>query len=203
MKNVILWVMLMEWKALIEQDKQDLEEVAVQTSEKDIEKHRKKRTAEQKIGRQKIHEIRTNKVYAQNERILEQLRWIRIRLERIGEAEYSVKDVDGFAVQDEVDREIVQRVREAGVPGVLPKIVAADVNHRGNFALRYYDVSRRILRMNKRLHYETGKCLFEKRGHAWALTSFAFNSYDEPIEPKSEVPTAGSEEGLGHEKEEF
>jgi hypothetical protein len=38
--------------------------------------------------------------------------------------------------------------------------------------------------MNKRLQYETGKYLFEKRGHAWALTRFAFNSYDEPIEPE-------------------
>lgn len=66
--------------------------------------------------------------------------------------------MEGFAVLDEVDREIVQRIREAGVPGVLPKIVATDVNQRGNFALRYYDVSRRILRMNKRLHFETGKC---------------------------------------------
>ena len=203
MKDTILWLMLMERKALIEQDKQDLEENMVQTIKKDHEKPRKKRSAEQKIGRQKLHEIRTNKVFSQNERILEQLRWIRIRLERIGEAEYSAKDVEGFAVVDEVDREIVQRIREAGVPGVLPKIVAADVNQRGNFALRYYDVSRRILRMNKRLHFETGKCLFEKRGHAWALTRFAFDSYNEPIEPESEVSSAGSAEVLGHEKEEF
>ncbi len=57
--------------------------------------------------------------------------------------------------------------------------------------------------MNKRLHFETGKCLFEKRGHAWALTRFAFDSYDEPIEPENEVSTTGVEEGLEHEKEEF
>ena len=203
MKDPILLVTLMEQKALIEQEKQDSEENIVQTLEKDHEKPRKKRTAEQKIGRQKVHEIKTNKVYSQNERILEQLRWIRIRLERIGKADYSVKDVEGFAVLDEVDREIVQRIREAGVPGVLPKVVATDVNQRGNFNLRYYDVSRRILRMNRRLHFETGKCLFEKRGHAWALTRFAFDSYDEPIEPESEFSTARIEEGLGHEKEEF
>ena len=116
---------------MIEQEKQDLGETSVQTSDKDIEKPKKKRTAEQKIGRQKWHEIKTNRVYTQNERILEQLRWIRRRLERIGEAEYSVCDVEGFAVLDEVDREIVQRIREAGVPGVLPKVVAADVNQRG------------------------------------------------------------------------
>ena len=111
--------------------------------------------------------------------------------------------MEGFAVVDEVDREIVQRIREAGVPGVLPKVVAVDVNQRGNFALRYYDVSRRILRMNKRLHFETGKCLFEKRGHAWALTRFAFDSYDELIERENEASAAGVEEGLGNEKEVF
>lgn len=60
-----------------------------------------------------------------------------------------------------------------------------------------------ILRMNKRLHFETRKCLFEKRGHAWALTRFAFDSYDEPIEPESEVSIAGAEEVLGHEKADF
>jgi hypothetical protein len=177
MTDTILWLMLMERKALIEQDKQELEENTAQTLEKDHEKPRKKRSAEQKIGRQKLHEIRTNKVFSQNERILEQLRWIRIRLERIGEADYSIKDVEGFAVVDEVDREIVQRIREAGVPGILPKVAAADVNQRGVYNLKYYDVSRRILRMNRRLHYETGKYLFEKRGHHWALTRFAFDSY--------------------------
>lgn len=57
----------------------------------------------------------------------------------------------------------------------------------------YYDVSRRILRMNKRLHFETGKYLFEKRWQGWALTRFAFDSYDELIEPLNEVSDAGAE----------
>jgi hypothetical protein len=144
------------------------------------------------VGRQKLHEIKTNKVFLQNERILEQLRWIRVRLERIGEADFSVDDIEGFAVHDEVDREIVQRVKEAGTSGVLPKNVAAEVNLRGNFNLKYYDVSRRILRMNKRLRFETEKCLFEKRGHGWALTKFGFESYDEPTDAlsKEDSPNA-------------
>jgi hypothetical protein len=163
---------------LIEQDKQEKRVNEVDTYKLVDKNPLKKRTAEQKVGRQKLHEIKTNKVFLQNERILEQLRWIRVRLERIGEADFSLGDIEGFAVQDEVDREIVQRVREAGTPGVLPKDVAVDVNLRGNFNLKYYDVSRRILRMNKRLHFETEKCLFEKRGHHWALTKFAFDSYE-------------------------
>jgi hypothetical protein len=51
------------------------------------------------------------------------------------------------------------------------------VNKLGAYGLKYYDVSRRIVRMNKRLHFETGKVLFEKRGHKWALTRFAFDVY--------------------------
>jgi len=98
--GTILWVTLMEWKALIEQDKQDLEEISAQTSEKDREKPKKQRSAEDKIGRLKYHEVLTKKVFAQNERLLGELRWIRRRLERIGEAEYSVCDVEGFAVLD-------------------------------------------------------------------------------------------------------
>jgi hypothetical protein len=38
-----------------------------------------------------------------------------------------------------------------------------------------HQVSRRILRMNKRLEHETGEWLFEKRGWKWALTRFALD----------------------------
>ena len=65
----------MEEKALIEQDKQDLEENSVQTSEKDHEKPKKKRTAEQKIGRQRVHEHKTDKILAILERLLQGQRW--------------------------------------------------------------------------------------------------------------------------------
>jgi hypothetical protein len=33
--------------------------------------------------------------------------------------------------------------------------------------------------MNRRLKLETGELLFEKRGHRWALTSFAVDVYGE------------------------
>jgi hypothetical protein len=38
--------MLMEWKALNEQDKQDLEKIAVQTTDKEREKPKKQLSAE-------------------------------------------------------------------------------------------------------------------------------------------------------------
>jgi hypothetical protein len=193
----------MEWDVLVEQEKQGLDENVVETDEKSVEKPKNKRSQSDKFGINRWNQELLKQALAGIEDLKMELRWFRNKIDRIGEADYSRLDVEHFALVDEVDREIVQRVREAGVPGVLPKVVAVDVNQRGSFNLKYYDVSRRILRMNKRLHKETGKCLFEKRGHHWALTRFAFDSYDEPIEQKSEVSTAGSEEGLGLEKEDF
>lgn len=82
--------------------------------------------------------------------------------------------IQKFACSDQVDIEIVDRVQEAGAQGVFPKDVAKALP---NYSLEYYDVSRRIVRMNKRLKLETGELLFEKRGHKWALTRFGFDAY--------------------------
>jgi predicted transcriptional regulator len=40
---------------------------------------------------------------------------------------------------------------------------------------RWWELSRRVLCMNKRLTHETVEKLFEKRGWRWALTRFAFD----------------------------
>lgn len=175
---------------MTEQVKQDVDASTVQTREKVPGKAQKKRSHEDKIGRQKYHEVVTKRSLALQEQILAELRWVRHKLDRMGEADYSSSDVEGFAVVDEVDREIVQRVREAGNSGVLPKVVAADVNKRGMYDLKYYEISRRIVRMNKRLHFETGKVFFEKRGHRWALSSFgvgAYGSLEEALEVEIEA----------------
>ena len=177
---------------MVEQIEQGLEDNLVQTPQKTAETPQRKRTAAQKIGRQRLHEIKTEKACSQIEQILEELSWLRTRFARTYDAKFTAKELDGWTVEDEVDREIIQRIKEVGLPGVLPKIAAADVNQRGAFNLKYYDVSRRILRMNKRLHKKTGNCLFEKRGHAWALTKFGFESYDEPTDSftKEDSPNA-------------
>jgi hypothetical protein len=77
------------------------------------------------------------------------------------------------------------------VNGALPKDVATEVNRRGGYSLSYYEVSRRLVRLNRRLHFEAGKVLFEKRGHRWALSRFTFEVYgaslaDEPAADLSE-----------------
>ncbi len=41
--------------------------------------------------------------------------------------------------------------------------------------------------MNRRLKLETGELLFEKRGHKWALTKFAFDVWEETDEVRNEL----------------
>ena len=162
---------------MIEQNKQVTSEMLVQTDEKQAEKRQRRhiaRSKEDKVGRFKYHEVITKKSYELDKQILDELRWIRHSLEKLGESDYDPPMVERYSFCDEVDRAIFERVFTAGRLGVLPKNVAAD-SALAQFKLKYYEVSRRIVRMNKRLHFETGKYLFEKRGHRWAVTAFGFD----------------------------
>ncbi len=159
---------------------QGLGALAVQSAEKVVEKPAKpvkKRSQVEKVGRHKWNQQLLKQTLEGIEDVKTELRWVRHKLDRMGEADYSQSDIEHFAVPDQVDKEIVQRLLEVGDSGALPKDVAAEVNKRGGYSLKYYEVSRRLVRLNKRLHFETGKLLFEKRGHRWALTQFAFEVY--------------------------
>ena len=79
-----------------------------------------------------------------------------------------------MACEDEVDREILRLLFEAGSPGLLPKDLAAKL---ARFKVQRFQISRRILRMNKRLQIEFGAEVAEQRGWHWALTSFAFETW--------------------------
>ena len=70
-----------------------------------------------------------------------------------------------------------------GDPGVFPKDVAVAATLL-KFHLKYYDVSRRIVRMNKRLRFEVGEALFEKRGHKWAVSKFGFDVWGKKVKKK-------------------
>jgi len=59
--------------------------------------------------------------------------------------------IERVTCEDEVDREILRLLFEAGRPGLLPKDVAAKL---GQFKVARHQVSRRILRMNKLLKKE-------------------------------------------------
>jgi len=84
--------------------------------------------------------------------------------------------IQKIACGDEVDVLILDYLYEAGYGGILPKDLAAGLTQ---FKVRRHQVSRRILRMNKRLETEIGERMVEKRGWHWALTSFAFDAWGE------------------------
>jgi len=65
---------------------------------------------------------------------------------------------------------------EAGGPGLLPKDLAAKLER---YKVMRHQVSRRILRMNKRLEKKFGEHVAEKRGWHWTLTIFAIEVWGE------------------------
>lgn len=174
MKGCCFRVVLMGGFALIEQNRKNVSVEPAQIDRKLSSKGVKKRSREAKVGRLKYHEVVTKKILQVNEQILLELRWMRHRLRALGESDIDMPMLQRYAVCDVVDLEIMDRVHQAGDFGVFPKDVAKGLQQ---FKLRYYDVSRRIVRMNKRLKLEIGELLFEKRGHRWALTRFAFDVY--------------------------
>jgi hypothetical protein len=84
--------------------------------------------------------------------------------------------IERVACCDDVDREILRLLFEAGNPGLLPKDLQVKLER---FKVTRHQVSRRILRMNKRLEKEFGEHVAEKRGWHWALTSFALEVWGE------------------------
>ncbi len=82
--------------------------------------------------------------------------------------------IERVACVDAVDREILQLLFQAGSPGLLPNELAAKLI---GFRVTRHQISRRILRMNRRLEAEFGECVAEKRGWHWTLTSFACESW--------------------------
>jgi len=82
--------------------------------------------------------------------------------------------IEEVVCKDEVDVGILCLLFQAGSPGLLPKDVAARLH---SFRVRRFQVSRRILRMNRRLMEKIDRCVAEQRGWHWALTSFAFESW--------------------------
>jgi hypothetical protein len=150
------------------------EQVAQETGALAVRKAKKKRSMAEKYGRFRWILILLERMDARLDRIEAMQDVILNGLEGAGYFKFTVPLIQKVAIKDQVDLEILHRVFEAGREGVFPKEVAAGLSQYG---LVYYDVSRRIVRMNKRLFAKTREFLFEKRGHKWALTSFAFESW--------------------------
>jgi len=82
--------------------------------------------------------------------------------------------IERISCWDEVDREILRLLFEAGSTGLLPKDLQSRLEQ---FKVTRHQISRRILRMNKRLEKEFGEHVAVKRGWHWALTSFTTEAW--------------------------
>ena len=99
--------------------------------------------------------------------------------------------IEKIACEDEVDREILQALFESGSSGLLPKDLAVKLER---FKVTRHQISRRLVRMNKRLLRKLGECVAEQRGWHWALTGFALEAYGAvDSEEVTVVPSASLE----------
>ncbi len=144
----------------------------MEETEKPVQNQKKKRSQSDKIGRLKYNQQLLKQTLAEVEEVKLMLRTIFAGLKGTFNFEQSL--IERIACEDDVDREILQLLFEAGSPGLLPKELAAKL---GQYKVMRHQVSRRILRMNKRLEKEFGERIVEKRGWHWALTRFAFESW--------------------------
>jgi hypothetical protein len=142
--------------------------------EKPVQNEKKKRSQSDKIGRIKYNQQLLKKAQADIEEIKLAQRTILSGLKEF--FHFKQPMIERVACLDEVDREILQVLFEAGSPGVLPKDLAAKL---ARFEVTRHQISRRLLRMNKRLEKEFGEHVAEKRGWCWALTSFTAEVWGE------------------------
>jgi hypothetical protein len=170
------------------------EPIAQESSVEPVQKLKKGRTLEEKMGRVKWNSVLLNRISDEVKLLRKELEAEKkvhredfkelLALQRLilngfrgyGLLKYTPSMLEKYACEDAVDLAIVDVVFRVGAPGILPKIVASDASLK-MYGLRHYHISRRIVRMNKRLFKEMKECLFEKRGHKWALTSFAFEAW--------------------------
>jgi len=127
--------------------------------ENPVQNEKKKRSQSDKIGRIKYNQQLLKQALSELEEVKLMLRTIFAGMKRSFSFEQSL--IERVACEDEVDKEILQALFEAGSPGLLPKDLTIKLER---FKIARYQVSRRILRMNKRLKKEFGEYAAEKRG---------------------------------------
>jgi hypothetical protein len=134
----------------------------------------KKRSQSEKIGRLKYIEELQKRSLARQERMELMLRTIFKGLE--GMFNFKKPFIQKIACRDEVDLEILELLFQNQPEGLFPRYVAASLQQ---FKLTRFQVSRRLKAMNRRLERELGQHIAEKRGHHWALSSFAVEAWGE------------------------
>ncbi len=148
----------------------------MENAEKPVQNPKKKRSQSDKIGRLKYNQQLLKQTLTEIENIKLMLRTIFAGLK--GSFNFEQSLIERTACFDDVDREILRLLFEAGLPGLLPKDLQAQLI---GFNVTRHQISRRILKMNKRVENELGEHLAEKRGWHWSLTRFAYEIWGETI----------------------
>jgi hypothetical protein len=138
-----------------------------------VQNQKNKRSQSDKIGRLKYNQQLLKQTLAEVEEVKLMLRTIFAGLKDSFNFEKPL--IERVACQDEVDREILRLLYEAGSRGLLPKELQSRLEQ---FKVTRHQISRRILRMDKRVEEEFGERIVEKRGWRWALTSFAIEVWN-------------------------
>lgn len=141
----------------------------------------KTRSQTEKIGRIKYNQFLLKRVLKDLDEVKLMQRTILAGLK--GTFHFEKPMIQKIACVDEVDLEILELLFESGPSGMFPKDIAAQLTQ---YKTKRHQVSRRILRMNKRLEKEIGEQLGEKRGWHWALTNWAFETWGEEEASESE-----------------
>jgi hypothetical protein len=144
----------------------------METTEKPAQNPKKKRSQSDKIGRLKYNQQLLKQTLSEIEEVKLMLRTIFAGLK--GSFNFEKSLLERVACEDEVDREILRFLFEAGSFGLLPKELVAKLEQ---FKVARHQVSRRILRMNKQLEKEFGEQIAEQRGWHWALTRFSMDAW--------------------------
>jgi hypothetical protein len=165
--------MLMEWISWSVHSEMEVSENSVQNlSEESKKSGKEKRSQADKVGKLKY-------LLQKDNELAQELSEIKLMLRTIFEGlktSFNFKKplIEKIACEDEVDREILQVLFESGSSGLLPKELATKLER---FKVTRHQISRRLVRMNKRLMRKLGESVAEQRGWHWALTSFALDAY--------------------------
>jgi hypothetical protein len=91
----------------------------METNEKPVQSQKKKRSQSGKIGRLKYNQQLLKQTLSEIEQVKLMLRTIFTGLK--GSFDFDQSLIEGIVCTDEIDKEILQLLREAGSSGVLPK----------------------------------------------------------------------------------
>src|SRR3972149_5156205 len=109
----------------------------METSEKPVQNTKKRRNQSDKVGRLKYNQQLLKKTLAEVEEVKLMLRTIFAGLK--GSFDFEQSLIERVACEDEVDREILRLLFEAGSPGLLPRDLTEKLAH---FNVTRHQISR-------------------------------------------------------------